>query len=97
MLAGDGADQLALLAPVCNFTVLHAAVLGGCVAVLRQFTAACAAAGVPVDAQLQLGDGVLLHPGWTPELQFFRDLGVQNPGRLAGTKQGATPLSIAVW
>lgn len=96
LLVGSGADQLALVAPVGNFTVLHAAVLGGCAALLPQLAAACTSAGVPVDAALQLGDAFLEFPGAAPVLELLRSWGIQRPQHWPGMHDGATPLSVAV-
>ena len=96
LLEGSGADQLALVAPASNFTVLHAAVLGGCTASLPQLAALCTAAGVSVDSALRLEGGSLYHVRAAPVLQVLRSLGIERPTQLPGVYDGSTPLSIAV-
>ena len=95
LLAGSGADQLALVAPASNFTVLHAAVLSKCDALLPQLAALCTTAGVPVDAALQLGRGSMNRLKAAIK-QLLLGLGMQRPQHVPELRDGATPLSLAV-
>lgn len=95
LLAGSGADQLALTSPVGNVTVLHAAVLGNCIDLLPQLIARCTAAGISMDEPLEM-EGGTLHCRWAaPVRHFFRSLGVEAPERLLGMEDGGTALSVA--
>ena len=92
-------QRLALVAPFDKFTVLHAAVLGRAAAALPhladatvalpQLVAACAAAGIPVDAQLE-GHASF---SWR---NLLRDLGYPWSRRSVDIAPQATALSIAV-
>lgn len=96
LLAGSGADQLALVSPVGNVTVLHAAVLGSCTDLLLQPIARCTAAGISIDEPLEM-EGGTLHCRWAaPVRHFLRSLGVEAPGRWLGMEDGGTALSVAV-
>ena len=97
LLAGSGVDQLKLVAPLGNVTVLHAAVAARVNVVLPQLVALCAAARVPIDAQIQMaGDCLLNGQRYSPMWRQLQSMGCRSPYDLRGVEHQATALSIAV-
>ena len=98
LLAGSGSNQLALVAPMGNFTVLHAAVAARMTAILPHVVALCAAAGMPVDAEIHMQGGCLT--GWrrfSPMWRQLSSVGGRSPYDFQGLEHQSTALSIAVW
>ncbi len=97
LLAGSGAEQLALVAPVGNLTVLHAAAIGRSAGAIPQLAAACAEAGILVDAQLQIEEEFLWSgPRGSAMWRQLRSLGCKSYVSLGEVGNRATALSIAV-